>query len=97
MENTSLEQEKYNIETLKLQLQRNLAVADDLGQDRCSNASRSTCISPVSSQGGVYSLQLLDNFALNVHRIDKDVQRCDRTYPYFTNTNLDKLRNIMCT
>lgn len=40
----------------------------------------------------------MDEFATNVHRIDKDVARCDRTYPYFTQTkNLDKLRNIMCT
>ena len=40
---------------------------------------------------------LLDNFGLNIHRIDKDVLRCDRNYPYFTNENLEKLRRIMCT
>lgn len=34
--------------------------------------------------------------ALNLHRIDKDVQRCDRNYYYFTTANLEKLRNIMC-
>lgn len=34
--------------------------------------------------------------ALNLHRIDKDVQRCDRNYCYFTTANLEKLRNIMC-
>ena len=55
--------------------------------------------SPVSacSNGNVYSTQLLDEVALNLHRIDKDVQRCDRNHPYFTLANLEKLRNIMCT
>uniref|UniRef100_A0A668RIK3 Uncharacterized protein n=1 Tax=Oreochromis aureus TaxID=47969 RepID=A0A668RIK3_OREAU len=32
-----------------------------------------------------------------VHTIDKDVQRCDRNYYYFTTSNLEKLRNIMCS
>ena len=38
---------------------------------------------------------LMRDFALNVHRIDKDVLRCDRNHPYFANDNLDKLRNVM--
>lgn len=42
-------------------------------------------------------MELLENFGLNLHRIDKDVQRCDRNYHYFTPENLDKVRNIMCT
>ena len=42
--------------------------------------------------------ELLDSVALNLHRIDKDVQRCDRHYWYFGDDgNLTKLRNIMCT
>ncbi|MBN3304185.1 SGSM2 protein, partial [Amia calva] len=42
-------------------------------------------------------IELLDTVALNLHRIDKDVQRCDRNYYYFTPGNLEKLRNIMCS
>uniref|UniRef100_A0A6I8NQG7 Small G protein signaling modulator 2 n=1 Tax=Ornithorhynchus anatinus TaxID=9258 RepID=A0A6I8NQG7_ORNAN len=42
-------------------------------------------------------IELLDTVALNLHRIDKDVQRCDRNYWYFTTANLEKLRNIMCS
>uniref|UniRef100_A0A3Q1ARF7 Small G protein signaling modulator 2 n=1 Tax=Amphiprion ocellaris TaxID=80972 RepID=A0A3Q1ARF7_AMPOC len=42
-------------------------------------------------------IELLDTVALNLHRIDKDVQRCDRNYYYFTTGNLEKLRNIMCS
>jgi len=42
--------------------------------------------------------ELLDLFASNVHRIDKDVHRCDRNHPYFSSrANLDKLRSVMCT
>ncbi|CAG9559124.1 unnamed protein product [Danaus chrysippus] len=59
--------------------------------------NRSDCVSPASSNGGVYSNELVESFALNLHRIEKDVQRCDRNYPFFTDENLDKLRNIMCT
>ncbi|XP_053561214.1 small G protein signaling modulator 2 [Bombina bombina] len=44
-----------------------------------------------------YTIELLDTIALNLHRIDKDVQRCDRNYWYFTADNLVKLRNIMCS
>ncbi|XP_054167944.1 small G protein signaling modulator 1-like isoform X2 [Oppia nitens] len=59
--------------------------------------SNSQCVSPVSSNGGVYTNELLDLFSLNIHRIDKDVQRCDRNFWYFTNENLEKLRNVMCS
>ncbi|XP_077099896.1 small G protein signaling modulator 1 [Siphateles boraxobius] len=53
--------------------------------------------SPVSSIGTTYSQELVDLYTLNLHRIDKDVQRCDRNYWYFTPINLEKLRNIMCS
>lgn len=44
-----------------------------------------------------YTIELLDTVALNLHRIDKDVQRCDRNYWYFTTSNLERLRDIMCS
>ncbi|XP_053445223.1 small G protein signaling modulator 1 isoform X6 [Nycticebus coucang] len=53
-------------------------------------------VSPVSSSGVTYSPELLDLYTVNLHRIEKDVQRCDRNYWYFTPANLEKLRNIMC-
>ncbi|XP_034493925.1 small G protein signaling modulator 1, partial [Ailuropoda melanoleuca] len=48
--------------------------------------------SPVSSSGVTYSPELLDLYTVNLHRIEKDVQRCDRNYWYFTPANLEKLR-----
>ncbi|XP_040475581.1 small G protein signaling modulator 1 [Ursus maritimus] len=53
--------------------------------------------SPVSSSGVTYSSELLDLYTVNLHRIEKDVQRCDRNYWYFTPANLEKLCNIMCS
>uniref|UniRef100_A0A7N5ZWW1 Small G protein signaling modulator 1a n=1 Tax=Anabas testudineus TaxID=64144 RepID=A0A7N5ZWW1_ANATE len=49
------------------------------------------------SAGSNFSQELLDLYTLNLHRIEKDVQRCDRNYWYFTPANLEKLRNIMCS
>lgn len=50
-----------------------------------------------SSEEQTYSQETMDMYLINLHRIDKDVRRCDRTYWYFTTENLEKLRNIMCS
>ena len=47
--------------------------------------------------GVEYPDEVICTIDLNFHRIDKDVQRCDRNNPFFTNANLAKLRRIMCT
>ncbi|XP_056129870.1 small G protein signaling modulator 1 [Lampris incognitus] len=60
------------------------------GDTKCEETS------PLSA-GTTYSQELLDLYTLNLHRIEKDVQRCDRNYWYFTPSNLEKLRNIMCS
>jgi hypothetical protein len=46
----------------------------------------------------VENKKLFDSFAMNMHRIDKDVVRCDRSYWFFSKQeNLDKLKNIIYT
>ncbi|XP_063051121.1 microtubule-associated protein futsch [Engraulis encrasicolus] len=62
-----------------------------------SEKAESTAGPSVPSTSTPYSQELLDVYTLNLHRIDKDVQRCDRNYWYFTPANLEKLRNIMCS
>ncbi|XP_026805238.1 small G protein signaling modulator 2-like isoform X6 [Rhopalosiphum maidis] len=95
MENSN--DENVKIDSKDINNTSKLAVDDNEGAGGSNHEQRSACISPASSQGGIYPVELVENFGLNVHRIDKDVQRCDRNYPYFTLENLDKLRNIICT
>ncbi|XP_064321988.1 small G protein signaling modulator 1 isoform X6 [Phalacrocorax carbo] len=78
--------EEPEMESLYPQLD-SLAVADMANSEA----------SAVSSAGVTYSPELLDMYTVNLHRIEKDVQRCDRNYWYFTPANLEKLRNIMCS
>ncbi|KAF4086002.1 hypothetical protein AMELA_G00101540 [Ameiurus melas] len=72
---------------------------DSLSEDRlCSQLDKLVTNSEdVPASFSSYTIELLDTVALNLHRIDKDVARCDRNYYYFTTSNLEKLRNIMCS
>uniref|UniRef100_A0A8C5F8B9 Small G protein signaling modulator 1-like n=1 Tax=Gadus morhua TaxID=8049 RepID=A0A8C5F8B9_GADMO len=58
----------------------------ELGTEKVTNNNNAT-----------HTQEQLDMYLLNLHRIDKDVRRCDRTNWYFTPANLEKLRNIMCS
>uniref|UniRef100_A0ABM5EMM9 Small G protein signaling modulator 2 isoform X2 n=1 Tax=Pogona vitticeps TaxID=103695 RepID=A0ABM5EMM9_9SAUR len=65
---------------------------------KASETQKSVTEEPkLSVCSAAYTIEMLDTVALNLHRIDKDVQRCDRNYWYFTDENLEKLRNIMCS
>ncbi|XP_027031082.1 small G protein signaling modulator 2 isoform X4 [Tachysurus fulvidraco] len=71
---------------------------DSLSEDRlCSQLDKLVTNSDVPPSFSSYTIEVLDTVALNLHRIDKDVARCDRNYYYFTSSNLEKLRNIMCS
>ena len=54
----------------------------------------SHCISVFYTAGFNLTQELIDNLGVNLHRIDKDVLRCDRNMAYFTTANLEKLRNV---
>ncbi|XP_047403492.1 small G protein signaling modulator 2 isoform X4 [Sciurus carolinensis] len=70
----------------------------DPSQEKASRASELEAAGELAAVcTAAYAIELLDTVALNLHRIDKDVQRCDRNYWYFTPPNLERLRDIMCS
>uniref|UniRef100_A0A8D2ZJU3 Small G protein signaling modulator 1-like n=1 Tax=Scophthalmus maximus TaxID=52904 RepID=A0A8D2ZJU3_SCOMX len=64
---------------------------ESIAKDKISEMEKMETVSQNAVQ------ETLDVYLINLHRIDKDVRRCDRTYWYFTPENLEKLRNIMCS
>ncbi|KAK2488706.1 hypothetical protein MC885_009608 [Smutsia gigantea] len=77
-----------------------LAVQDSLESDLLANESMDEFMSITGSLDAALpekEPELLDQYTVNLHRIEKDVQRCDRNYWYFTPANLEKLRNVMCS
>jgi hypothetical protein len=68
-----------------------------LNNSKNNSNSASSNITTPSPADFCSNKELLDSFSLNMHRIDKDVARCDRNHWYFTNNNLKKLENIMYT
>ncbi|XP_070249410.1 small G protein signaling modulator 2 isoform X3 [Myotis yumanensis] len=70
----------------------------DPSQEKASRASELEAGEELAAVcAAAYTIELLDTVALNLHRIDKDVQRCDRNYWYFSPPNLERLRDIMCS
>ncbi|XP_044738125.1 small G protein signaling modulator 2-like isoform X2 [Chrysoperla carnea] len=94
--NPSVDMNNATMIELSEQIGCNLSTLHEENGERL-DTTNSNCVSPASSNGGIYSTELLETFGLNLHRIDKDVQRCDRNYWYFSGDNLEKLRNVMCT
>uniref|UniRef100_A0AAY4BJ09 Small G protein signaling modulator 1b n=1 Tax=Denticeps clupeoides TaxID=299321 RepID=A0AAY4BJ09_9TELE len=82
----------------------NGTTSPDSGHPSSRNFSTTSALSDCSPSADETSAHdskaaqdLLDKYMLNLHRIEKDVHRCDRNYWYFTSANLEKLRNIMCS
>uniref|UniRef100_A0AAQ5ZZ75 Small G protein signaling modulator 2 n=1 Tax=Amphiprion ocellaris TaxID=80972 RepID=A0AAQ5ZZ75_AMPOC len=73
------------------------AVHSKIHKERAEPCISSQSLTKTDNHVFFVQIELLDTVALNLHRIDKDVQRCDRNYYYFTTGNLEKLRNIMCS
>uniref|UniRef100_A0A8C2GN57 Small G protein signaling modulator 1a n=1 Tax=Cyprinus carpio TaxID=7962 RepID=A0A8C2GN57_CYPCA len=76
-------------------MHRDSTISNESSQSCSSGRQRDSRLQSDSSSST--QQELLDMYTLNLHRIDKDVQRCDRNYWYFTPANLEKLRNIMCS
>uniref|UniRef100_A0A8C8BMN0 Small G protein signaling modulator 1 n=1 Tax=Otus sunia TaxID=257818 RepID=A0A8C8BMN0_9STRI len=71
--------------------------SDAPGPQDADGARQEEKLQGQDSLEGEFPPELLDMYTVNLHRIEKDVQRCDRNYWYFTPANLEKLRNIMCS
>ncbi|KYO32137.1 hypothetical protein Y1Q_0007138 [Alligator mississippiensis] len=100
-EETSMDLERTDVDTIHAQKAGLVAVEaqDSIPEEQlCSQLDYLTSgVDLAAVCAASYTIELLDTVALNLHRIDKDVQRCDRNYWYFTADNLEKLRNVMCS
>ncbi|XP_071621521.1 small G protein signaling modulator 2 isoform X5 [Heliangelus exortis] len=97
-EDTSTDLGKTDPDTARVQKAKLVALQsqDSVSEEQlCSQVDYLMDVASVCAAS--YTIELLDTVALNLHRIDKDVQRCDRNYWYFTADNLEKLRNVMCS
>nr|XP_013815601.1 PREDICTED: small G protein signaling modulator 2 isoform X2 [Apteryx mantelli mantelli] len=97
-EEASTDLERTDVDTPRVQKAKSVVLEsqDSVSEEQlCSQVDYLMDVASVCAAS--YTIELLDTVALNLHRIDKDVQRCDRNYWYFTADNLEKLRNVMCS
>ncbi|XP_025925991.1 small G protein signaling modulator 2 isoform X6 [Apteryx rowi] len=97
-EEASTDLERTDVDTPHVQKAKSVVLEsqDSVSEEQlCSQVDYLMDVASVCAAS--YTIELLDTVALNLHRIDKDVQRCDRNYWYFTADNLEKLRNVMCS
>ncbi|XP_025962404.2 small G protein signaling modulator 2 isoform X6 [Dromaius novaehollandiae] len=97
-EEASTDLERTDVDTPRVQKVKSVVLEsqDSVSEEQlCSQVDYLMDVASVCAAS--YTIELLDTVALNLHRIDKDVQRCDRNYWYFTADNLEKLRNVMCS
>ncbi|PKU40645.1 small g protein signaling modulator hypothetical protein [Limosa lapponica baueri] len=97
-EEASADSERTDPDTSRLQKAKSIVLQSQDSVSEEQLYSQGDYLMDVASVcAASYTIELLDTVALNLHRIDKDVQRCDRNYWYFTADNLEKLRNVMCS
>lgn len=74
------------------------SIVGDFSSSSAKQSLSTTSLSPILDDLLVNNKTVVDTFAANMTRIDKDVLRCDRNYSYFMpKSNLDKLKNIIYT
>ncbi|CAJ0943055.1 unnamed protein product, partial [Mesorhabditis belari] len=85
-----LDEEAFNSARERRVSVREASITSDVFEEENDSAFR-----PQSSQD---EERLFHLFLTNLHRIEKDVERCDRNLIFFQNKeNLESLRRIMCT
>lgn len=67
-----LDQDDHKEQEQHLELQKLAQKISTLGvdalRDETMSSASTNCLSPISSEGGMYAQELMDNFALNLHR-----------------------------
>uniref|UniRef100_A0A914DVZ8 Small G protein signalling modulator 1/2 Rab-binding domain-containing protein n=1 Tax=Acrobeloides nanus TaxID=290746 RepID=A0A914DVZ8_9BILA len=74
---------------------RQQSITSDVFEDGAESSSSSHHMNGYSKEP---KTEIVEEFGLNLHRIEKDVDRCDRNTDFFSKReNLDRLKRLMCT